>query len=555
MRLVSVKILGDNFRSLVANKTYTFNNTGLRDESQLSSKIFAGLNGSGKSNFLELLSEIFYYLEIYHLPTATKSLRQSKTVGFEIEYLLPATPALAELLKQPDMQDPYIQVRIIKRRGESPGFSIKRTTDEEYNTRVDDDTRQLLPTRVIAYTSGQNELLSNTYYKLKYHYFKTLSSETGADISLINNQHLLFLDSHINYAIFIANLLLADENKLEYLLDILQVKELCSFRITLNKQDINNKPLPGSKLFEETIRKFTRCATTWTEKQEGKRKFLIFDFLVNSETIAAFRYHFKNAFGLFQAFHYLEMLNLFMVRPTQRDLMLRVHESFRHTDDMATPDPFRLIFRVENIIISKITDKETGNTIEIPYQSLSDGEHQFNEVIGAMLMMEEDGCLFLLDEPDTHFNPMWRAKMIQMLDQVSAKSLSSSGKIEKVRKQEVIITTHSPFVISDTRKENVYKFEKKDRVVTYGNPENIETFGASINLILQEIFDREITISDYSNSKLEDSRKEFAHVSKNQLGELISGTRQMLFDFGESIEKFDLYNFLYQKQEEIRDSK
>ena len=70
MNLISVKILGDNFRSLANNKLYQFNVN--HRNNRLSPKIFAGLNGSGKSNFLELLAEIFYYLELFH----SKSVQQ-----------------------------------------------------------------------------------------------------------------------------------------------------------------------------------------------------------------------------------------------------------------------------------------------------------------------------------------------------------------------------------------------------------------------------------------------------------------------------------------------
>ncbi|MGC4040342.1 MAG: hypothetical protein QM710_06030 [Flavobacterium sp.] len=86
MKIKSVKIFGD-FRSIASNKLYEFNDSFRVD--RLSTKVFAGLNGSGKSNFLELFSEIFYYLEIYHLDTTSAEEKQSKSFGFEIEYFLP----------------------------------------------------------------------------------------------------------------------------------------------------------------------------------------------------------------------------------------------------------------------------------------------------------------------------------------------------------------------------------------------------------------------------------------------------------------------------------
>lgn len=166
-------------------------------------------------------------------------------------------------------------------------------------------------------------------------------------------------------------------------------------------------------------------------------------------------------------------------------------------------------------------------------------------------MMEENNCLFLMDEPDTHFNPKWRAKMIQMLNYVSALEINAANKVTKVRDQEIIITTHSPFVVSDTRKEDVYVFEKGENGTHYHNPE-IETYGASINLILQEVFRRDITISGYSHTKLEELREAFKNITdKRHIKNLILDTQIELFQFGESIEKFDLYNYLSIKEDEI----
>ena len=61
MKLISVKILGNDFRNLTAGNIYNFN-TSFKDD-RLSTKCFTGLNGSGKSNMLELLSEIFFFLD------------------------------------------------------------------------------------------------------------------------------------------------------------------------------------------------------------------------------------------------------------------------------------------------------------------------------------------------------------------------------------------------------------------------------------------------------------------------------------------------------------
>ena len=547
MKLLSVRILSNNgFRSLAPNELYPFDISSLK-KNEISTKVFAGINGSGKSYFLELLSEIFYFLELYHLSSTSEQERAHKNIGFEIEYLISLPKEFVADNYVDAQHDLYMQVRISKLLGEIPEFSIKRLQDDHYPVRIEKDTHYLLPSRVVAYTSGQNELLSNSYHKLKYHYFQNfenISTDFGND-----KYRMIFLDSYVNSSVFIANMLLADQHKLTYLYKILQINKLDSFRITINLVDADNKPIKFHDALVNNVEKLKKCATTWVEKRVKKRLFYILDFLIAPSTINAFKFHFSSAFELFKTFYDLEMLNLFLIKPTDRKLMLNVNKSFNFSDDLPQSDPFRLVFRIENIKVLKTMEGKPPKAI--PYRALSDGEHQFNEVIGTVLMMEEDNCLFLMDEPDTHFNPKWRAKMVKMLNYVSAVSFDAYDRVTEVRNQEIIITTHSPFVVSDTKKEDVYIFEKNISGAKYHKPE-IETYGASINLILQEVFKRDITISDHVYSKLEDLKKD---VASSRQEEELDEIRTEVFQFGESIEKFDLYNFLSIKESEIAKQK
>ncbi|MGY0039660.1 AAA family ATPase [Pedobacter sp. NJ-S-72] len=81
-------------------------------------------------------------------------------------------------------------------------------------------------------------------------------------------------------------------------------------------------------------------------------------------------------------------------------------------------------------------------------KSLSDGEHQFLHAMGICLLFRNSNSLFLMDEPETHFNPDWRSKFISTLkdclDQKNQTYLS-----------ELLITSHSPFIVSDCFQENV----------------------------------------------------------------------------------------------------
>lgn len=550
MKLISIKILGDGFRSLAGNKLYEFNVNSRK--SRLSPKIFAGLNGSGKSNFLELLSEIFFYLELYHLKSVDATTKKGKNIGFEIQYILPLK-TLKNELGVFQFGDEGCHVRIIKQLSQKPEFSYCKYGEKDF-IRRDFDTELLLPARVIAYTSGQNELLSNPFFKIRYHYFKEVEkSDRDINKTEAKNDRLFFLDNSSNFSIFVSNMLLASPEKLKYLKDIFKVEDLHSFRITINLLDYKKNKITLGESINATINKLKCCATSWIFRMKGKEAFIILDYHVNDATHEAFKFHFKTSFELFKAFYELDNLNLHLVQKDTRSLILKAHKSLNISDELPRSDPSRLIFRIERINLNKRVEEDKPPKT-IYYKGLSDGEHQFNEVVGSVLMMEQDGCLFLMDEPDTHFNPVWRAKMIEMLNQVAASSIDSKGKPEAVRQQEIIITTHSPFVISDSLREDVYKFDKVKGEVLYINPK-VETYGASVSLLLQEIFDRRITISDLANFDLDEQREALKLLESPEAKRAkIEEIKAKLVSFGESIEKFDLYSLLRQIEKDL-DSK
>jgi|GEM_PF-750626 Predicted ATP-binding protein involved in virulence len=582
MKLISVKILGENFRSLSSNKLYKFNHA-ISDEKKLSTKIFAGLNGSGKSNFLELFSEIFYFLEVCHLDTVSSTERANKGFGFEIEYLLPKTVIGLELLFEKDLtevkedyinsnlsltkftrkkfekayssqinelrrievekliktfiKEEFIHVRIEKALDGVPTYYLVSQDGKKTPRQLHSKTQEALPTKVIAYTSGQNELLSNPYHKLKYHYFRTFEDRKnhGYGEKLADSHRLFFLDYNTNFSIFVANVLIANKEKTKILKEALKINDLQSFRITINTDELYKKVIPVNEKLATDLRKLKLCATSWIEKKIDDNRLLVMDFTINDATKEAFEFHFHNAFDLFKVFYELEIFNLYLVEKKTRDLLLQVHKSYNFSDELSKPDPSRLVFRIEKIFIRKSMDNDFPFK-NIYYKALSDGEHQFNEVIGTILMMEQEGCLFLIDEPDTHFNPKWRAKLIKMFNQMAAVAYDAKGNITKVRKQEIIITTHSPFVISDSSKEDVYRFSKVNGIIDYSNPIE-QTYGASIAVILDEIFDKGETISYMAKKELDEMLD-----NVDDVGELREIIQKLNLNFGDSVEKFDLFS-------------
>ena len=574
MKLISVEIYGGNFRSLKANFPYTFKVT--NQDRKLSTKCFAGLNGSGKSNMLELLSEIFYSLEYYHLENGDPQKKHNKNFGYEIQYLKRFTEGdLIQMLDRPmPGQRMHIRIRkgiessieipkdrkltqkelvkLEKMREEEDlfEFSIKPegADDREYET-IGGYSFMLLPDKIVAYTSGQNELLSNPFYKLKYNYLYELR-KSEEDIM---DDRMIYIDAANNQSIFVANILLGDTIRRSRILKETRVKDIKSFRITINLTDPSGNPFQFAQSSNTIIACLKKCATSWDIRPfygSRKRNQLVLDYFVTKATRLAFEEEFgEQPYHLFRALYQLETLNLKLQKDKIHHLVHRSKKDLSLLDELPVIDPDDLLFRIDNIELIKEEATDEKDELTIRYKHLSDGQHQFNEVMGALMMLNSDQCLLLLDEPDTHFNPELRSKLIKSFNEMAGKEWDKEGDLLDVRNHEIIITTHSPFAISDSKREDVYRFEvnKETGDVNISNPK-IPTYGTSVQTILEHVFGNKKTIANLSNLELKRIREKGVEA---ETVEEISIQRAKLNDFGESIEKFDAIRTLRARENEI----
>jgi len=169
-------------------------------------------------------------------------------------------------------------------------------------------------------------------------------------------------------------------------------------------------------------------------------------------------------------------------------------------------------------------------------RSFSDGEHQFIHTMGICLLLKDRRTLLLLDEPETHFNPSWRAKFVKVLnDSIEAGSKENDFNVHLLK--DVLLTSHSPFIISDCLPDNVILFEKEENGKTFAKKVSeldnaFNTYGTSVELILDKLFDYNQSIGDLSFSEIEN-----INIDEINTPEEIAKTKVILRKFGESIEK------------------
>lgn len=528
-----------------------------------------GLNGSGKSNILEVLAEIFFYLETYHKADRFErnGLNRYKTkFGFHISYFLPRSAVLEHLQNWQNLQsalngtdaDPLITIE--KPIGKYPMISAS-VGNKILKLKNKDNNREsgILPPRVIGYSSGMNELLSNPFIKIDFEYLNDLKRITNKSVSSrLEMNRLFFMNFDTNKFITIANFMfdaaaydLSSYSKnskasdfgginLEHLKMETGIKDVAFFslQLQLEKSAEDNSDYLPSEL-NIALERLKACATFHesSEEQAGKGKMLKTiqcDYWVNRATKEAFRDQFGTAYDLFRAFYFLQLLNNDLVGSATR---LRVSnakagEIENLSEELPRFEKEQLKFRLHNIKL------KSRNGRQVEYRKLSDGEHQLMQVLGSILLMDTSGTLFLLDEPETHFNPDWRSKFVRLVN----KSVNSA------REQELLLTTHSPFIITDCKRENVFVFarDKNGTIRKAVNP-NINTFGTAVSIITDEIFGRSGTVSDMSLEKI----KEIKRMPMRSLAD-IQAAKEAARVLGDSPEKVLLFRELLHQEEELK---
>ncbi len=172
-------------------------------------------------------------------------------------------------------------------------------------------------------------------------------------------------------------------------------------------------------------------------------------------------------------------------------------------------------------------------------RNFSDGEHQFLHTVGICLLLKGSRSLLLLDEPETHFNPSWRAKFIKVLNESITsgnKRTNPDGSFNVHYLKDILLTSHSPFIISDCLPNNVVFFDrnKETKLVQARKASElgINTYGTSVEIILDELFNYNQSIGDLSNTELEEIDFESLKTKLK-----IEEVKNKLKKLGSSIEK------------------
>ncbi len=464
---------------------------------------FIGPNGSGKSQFLQVLSEMFQSVLHTCLPEQER-VESNPRLQFILEYLI----------RVPNQTEP-VHVRITreaKKKKQSAILEIEQYQDDQWVSCpvANAKTHLLLPHKIVGYTSGDNETLSLPFLVSRSGYAdevgkRALNEHTKS--SEIPDTRLMLIDYGTHLEVLVANLLLGDSEQRYAVLNEANLEDIRSFRCVVQlahaaapklsqRKGSKRKGIQLTDELENYLVQLQKSSTCFD--YDEKTETYIFDFWVNNATRAAFEHFWRSTIGLYAALHKLAMLNDLAIPKKTRERFRRDINERRFASRLPEPQDEDKVFRFERVSFTSTRGHE-----EVDYVSLSDGEHQLAQLLGTFSMLSNPNVCFLLDEPESHFNPAWRVKFISRLLELPTNNGSRKSQEALVAQQECVLTTHAPFVPSDMPREKVFVFSKDPETgkIVAENP-NIETYGTTFDAILEACFKVRPPISSVAQQEI-----------------------------------------------------
>ena len=543
MRLHRLELIG-YYKSINGSTEKPFTYSFTQSNGDYSPLCLVGLNGSGKSNFIELIADILGYADRYFNPQyeCAENLDYDFILDYQITLegkvffiKLKSVDSKLKMYSYDDIK--YIDYLSFGNRQENIYENLVHV-----NT-INNEHLYYLPENIIAYSSGHNQGLSSVFAKTELQYFDVIRKqgifyreykprydkameEQDAENDAIwedlskyvkntyeknkglfsvprayqndlesyfkfpeepleaNESHLplgLYTDHSLNNVFFIYLMACrgVNENQSQkfrkFVSEHVNISDICSFEINLR--------LTEYKEFE-AVSNIVRRLTELSYESQG---------LPLPEIDRKLSYSSKLYFKCGEQF--LEaMERLYLDETVFLDHLLTIHHltakrwsydekralrSSKYERNVPSVSGGLMPIRIMNVEIM-LQDPN----VKTLYDRLSDGEHQLIQILGSLMLFDHQQTLFILDEPESHFNPEWRIEFIDII-----------SKYVDLTNLELIISTHSPFVLSACKSERVMHFEKNADGDVAIKPVDLETYGASFDSLLTSIFDLDILIS------------------------------------------------------------
>ncbi|RYM34155.1 hypothetical protein ERX46_09360 [Brumimicrobium glaciale] len=399
------------------------------DENQMNT-VLLGQNATGKSNFIEALVKIFKFLDL-----SNSSTRRFPEFKYWIRYQCHGKTITIEHLE--------VKNYIINIEGETKSPSLKYFFSDE-------GKKKYLPKYIFTYYSGTSNRLDEIFWEHQRNFYKEIIKKDFDTRRLDSLRRLFYVKPIHSFFVLMAffSLQRMEKKSKVFLKDILGIEDLDSILFVLKEAKWDNEK--GDPKFwgaEGLVKDFLDAvwdysyspiyhkATVYPDfRSKGVKENHLYLYLKDKESLKNF------------ASKYFDIINQ---KPNNTSLFKALESCY--ISDM---------LKEAKVVVKK---KKDG---KVTFKELSEGEQQLLTVIGLLIFTREDESLVLLDEPDTHLNPVWKYDYLHYLKTlVKSKNKLESGEeideLEEDKTTQIIINTHDPLVIGSMVKSQVRLFGKE----------------------------------------------------------------------------------------------
>lgn len=164
---------------------------------------------------------------------------------------------------------------------------------------------------------------------------------------------------------------------------------------------------------------------------------------------------------------------------TDRQVKTKIWENLIKNSKVLHPDLFEIIQEFKNPL---------WYTPEIPFEDLSTGHKFFLHSLVHIIAYIEDNSLLLFDEPENHLHPPLLSFMISQIQIILNQY-----------KSVILIATHSPIILQETFRNNIYIIKRNGDIACVNKP-RIETYGENISSITADVFNLTTDETNYHSA-------------------------------------------------------
>jgi predicted ATPase len=370
--------------------------------------VIIGQNGTGKSNIIEAIVQIFKYLDAGNKPP----------FSYEMKYKIGEASLETWLNINADVsrEDVY-EIKVQEHSHEAA--SEWKDVDIVEIKRDKDGLSLYLPRNIFAYYSGPSDRLESLFFDSRRDFYLQVIKE---EANIRDNIRPFFYAKpfHSQFSLLSFFVARGVPHATKFLKQELSIASFESATFYLTKP-VSWGNSDASDFWGATgaIRDFLELLKKYSigpiETQEPKPDLL--SKRVKKKQVVSF----------------------FLPNKTKLDELSK---------NMRPEDLFKIL---EATYLSGILDrveiqvKQTKSNQDVVFSELSEGEQQLLTIFGLLQFTAKRDTLFLLDEPDTHLNPYWAAKYHRFLELFVPEGFGS----------HIIMTTHQPLSIAELNKEQI----------------------------------------------------------------------------------------------------